>query len=80
MMIIIYLSLKLVVILHYYYYYCHLVMVAFNFNAILQLLPKELGASLGAFVSLIFVEKEDILCLLMWLTLLVDVFLCIVVG
>ena len=40
------------------------------FNAILQLLTKELklDASLGAFVSLIFVEENDILFLLMWLT------------
>ena len=68
MMIIIYLSLILVAILHYYY--CYLVMVAFNFNAIPQLLPKELGASLGDFVSFIFVEEEDILCLLIWLTLM----------
>ena len=70
-MIIIYHSLKLAVILHYYR--CHLVMVAFNFNTILQLLPKELCASLGAFVSLIFVEEGGILFLLMWLTLLMDV-------
>ena len=54
--------------------------MAFNFNAILQLLTKELGVSLGAFVSLICVEEEDNLCLLIWLTLLVDIVLGIVVG
>ena len=69
MIIIICHSLKLAVILHYYD--CYLVMVAFNFNVILQLLAKELGASLGAFISLSFVEEDDIFCFLMGLTLLV---------
>ena len=52
-----------------------LLMVAFNFNAILQLLTKKLAACLGALLSLIFVKDEVILCLLMWLTILVDVVL-----
>ena len=54
---------------------------SFQCNTTATSLTKELDVSLAAFVSLIFVEKKDILCLLMLLlTLLVDVLLCIVVG
>ena len=52
------------------------------FNTILQLLTKDLklDTSLGAFVFFIFVEEENIGCLLMWLTLLVDVYFGIING